>query len=82
MCGICDEQQGVVEFFSICPSCWAGMPPEERAVLQGKEPPVVEIRREFSNTYNPPNYFLRTVLTIWGVAVTAVLAWLVFKSRR
>lgn len=82
-CDKCRENQGVVQYFDFCPSCWSELTPHARAVLRGDEPPVKEVIEHTIRTtvYPGPRPVLDTLAVLWRIAVTAALAWVAWKTR-
>lgn len=67
--------KGTVEFYGYCASCWSELKPEQRAILEGKEPPIKEIVR--TTTIKAPSFLVK----LWRVGVTAVVLYLYWKTR-
>jgi hypothetical protein len=80
-CG-CRQSWGVEEFYGYCSDCWKDLEPEDRATLRGEEPPVKEIVHHVETVYPPkPGLLLRGIGWTWRAAVTAAIAYLVWRSR-
>jgi len=75
---------GYEEFCGHCPECWKNLDPEERAVLQGNEPPVKEIvtHKQVVTHYPPPPWIVwRICFIAWNMAIGAALGWLMFRAH-
>lgn len=74
-----------VEFGGHCGHCWVNLGPEERAILQGKEPPVKEIITHTQiTTHYPPKAWLgwRILAGAWRAMMTAAVLWLAWRVTK
>jgi hypothetical protein len=82
-CGTCTTGHGIEEYCGLCQQCWLNLEPAERAILQGKEPPVKEVVNTTNviHRLNAPSklhFILDFVWRGWVTGIIGYLTWILW----